>query len=93
MKLEGNPKVVPEWRVPPGKQFGVYSPGQGDLKANVIGWPSFPRHVAKTERPMCLLFQVTGECMVNCPNSHILPSAMPTKTWATIGERLVSGGS
>ncbi len=96
-KPEGNPEVMPAWRVPPGKRFGdFFSPGRGDLKANVVGWPSFPHHVAKTERPMCLRFQVTGECTANCPNSHILPSAMPTKTWATVRERLtkiVSGDS
>jgi hypothetical protein len=88
-KLETNPEVPADCRIPPGKRFGdFFSPGRGDLKPNVVGWPSFPHQVAKVDRPMCLRYQVTGECTANCPNSHILPSAIPAKSWEGIRERL-----
>ena len=88
-KLEANPEVPADCWIPPGKRFGdFFSPGRGDLKPNVVGWPSFPHQIAKTERPMCLRYQVTGECTANCPNAHILPSAIPGKSWEAIRERL-----
>jgi hypothetical protein len=96
-KAELNPEVRPAWRIPPGKRFGDYfSPSRSDLKANIAGWPSFPHHSLKVERPMCLRFQVTAECVAGCPNTHVLPSAMPTKTWETVRSRLtniVTGGA
>jgi hypothetical protein len=88
-KVEPNPEAQTEWRIPPGKRFGdFFSPGRTDLKQNVTGWPMFPHHTAKVDRPMCLRFQTTGECTSNCTNSHILPSAMPAKTWEGIRNRL-----
>jgi hypothetical protein len=88
-QVETNPEVKPEWRIPPGKRFGdFFSPVRSDLKANVSGWPMFAHHTTKTERPMCLRYQTTGECTFNCTNAHILPSAIPNKTWEEIRTRL-----
>jgi hypothetical protein len=57
-KAEANPEAKPEWGIPTGKKFGdFFSPAKGDLKPNCIGWPTFPHHATKTDRPMCLRFQ------------------------------------
>ncbi len=96
-KAELNPEVRPEWRIPPGKRFGnFFSPSRSDLKANIAGWSSLPHHSLKIERPMCLRYQVTAEGVAGCPNAHILPSAMPHRTWDSIHDRLskiVLGGT
>lgn len=87
--MEPNPEVMVEWRIPAAQRFGeFFSPRQSDLKANFSGWPTFPHHTLKTERPMCLQFQMTGEFTANCTNLHILPSAMPTKSWDEVRKQL-----
>jgi hypothetical protein len=89
-KVETNPEVKTSWRIPPGKKFGdFFSPGRVDLKGNVSGWPTFPHRATRTERLMCLRYQTTGECTDACTNSHILPSAMPPKTWDEVKARMI----
>jgi hypothetical protein len=86
---EPNPEAKEEWSIPTGKKFGdFFSPAKNDLKPNCVGWPSFPHHLPKTERPMCLRFQTTGECTANCGNSHILPSKMSPKVWSDVKARI-----
>jgi hypothetical protein len=80
-KQDRNAEVIDLVRLPKGKKFGdFFTPSRSDLKDNCLEWPTFPHHVTKQERPMCVKFQTMGACAMSCKNAHILPSKMTPKS-------------
>jgi hypothetical protein len=88
-KQDRNDEVAESVKLPAGKRFGdFFTPSRSDLKDNCLDWPTFPHHVTKQERPMCVKFQTMGACAMSCKNAHVLPSKMPPQVRDEIRGRL-----
>lgn len=75
-----NSEVVPEWRLPGGtKYLDLFDTKMPALK----GWPvlldtRIPKQQNRSRKaPMCVKFQVTGQCRQECSLAHVIASDMP----------------
>jgi hypothetical protein len=67
-----NKGAFKEWCLPAGKSHAeFFNPSKMSLRPNTQNWPQFPHHSSKVLTPMCVKFQTTGKCKVNCFYSHV----------------------
>jgi hypothetical protein len=67
-----NKGTFKEWCLPSGKWHAdFFNPSKMSLRQNTQNWPQLPHHASKVLTPMCVKFQTTGKCKVNCFYSHV----------------------
>ena len=80
-----NSEIVSEWKLPPGVQFlDLFNAKMPGLK----GWPvlmdtRIPKQQSRNQKaPMCVKFQVSGQCKLGCSLAHVRVSDMPNEARA-----------
>ena len=83
-----NTEIVSAWQLPPGINYlDLFNAKMPGLK----GWPVLldTRLSKKQSRnhkaPMCVKFQVSGQCTQGCSLAHVVASAMPTEARSKAG--------